>query len=286
MPKFSHTKNRSLVFLGMLAGFGVAIAFSVWAASTISTDISTDGALTVNGSATSTFAGGLSIGGAITHNQGDVNFAGYFGSSFSSFSSAIQSQINGSKYVFGHHGSSANQVSTLTYFTETTDNGSTFGSFGGVVTTGNGRVTGGFALAGNSGSNLVPSARAWDGYINTFGSGGITEASVYHAADGYSPNGASGKATDQYGFNVDDLTFGTSENIGFYSALSAGTGKWAFYGAGTAATYFGGNVGIGTTTPASTFSVSTSGTRVFSWGERTPFFSALSLSVLGFLLSL
>ena len=47
--------------------------------------------------------------------------------------------------------------------------------------------------------------------------------------------------TDQYGVYVGDLTTATN-NYAFYSAVD--TGNWAFYGAGTGESYFGGNVEI------------------------------------------
>lgn len=58
--------------------------------------------------------------------------------------------------------------------------------------------------------------------------------------------GAGSTITDQYGLIVDDQTQGTN-NYGITSLVSSGTNKWNIYASGTAANYFAGNVGIGST---------------------------------------
>ncbi len=61
-----------------------------------------------------------------------------------------------------------------------------------------------------------------------------------------------GPVTSLVGHNVEDWTTkGSTSTYGFRSLLSAGTGVWAFYGGGTAASHFGGNVdAVSLITPA------------------------------------
>jgi hypothetical protein len=54
--------------------------------------------------------------------------------------------------------------------------------------------------------------------------------------------------SNQYGFIANSTLTGATNNVGFYGNIAAGTGRWNFYANGTAANYFAGNVGIGTTT--------------------------------------
>jgi hypothetical protein len=59
--------------------------------------------------------------------------------------------------------------------------------------------------------------------------------------------GAGSTVTNQYGFTADSTLTGATTNFGFYSNIASGTGRWNFYANGTADNYFGGNVGIGST---------------------------------------
>lgn len=58
--------------------------------------------------------------------------------------------------------------------------------------------------------------------------------------------GAGSSITSQYGHYVSSGMTAATNNFGFWSGLAAATGVWAFYGAGTARSHFGGQVGIGT----------------------------------------
>jgi hypothetical protein len=62
--------------------------------------------------------------------------------------------------------------------------------------------------------------------------------------------GAGSTITNQHGLRIFDQNQGTN-NYGITSLVSSGTNKWNIYASGTAANYFGGNVGIGTSSPAS-----------------------------------
>ena len=75
----------------------------------------------------------------------------------------------------------------------------------------------------------------------------------YNASQG--TIGAGSTVTNQYGFIAQATLTGATNNYGFYGNIASGTGRWNFYAAGTAQNYFGGNVGIGITTPAASLSV-------------------------------
>jgi hypothetical protein len=67
--------------------------------------------------------------------------------------------------------------------------------------------------------------------------------------------GAGSAVTNQRGFAVESTLTGATNNYGFYGNIASGTGRWNFYAAGTAANYFAGNVGIGTTAPGAPLEV-------------------------------
>jgi fibronectin-binding autotransporter adhesin len=60
--------------------------------------------------------------------------------------------------------------------------------------------------------------------------------------------GAGSTITNQHGVYIVDQAEGTN-NYGITSLVSSGTNKWNIYASGTAANYFAGNVGIGTSSP-------------------------------------
>ena len=72
--------------------------------------------------------------------------------------------------------------------------------------------------------------------------------------------GAGSTITNQIGFNANSTLIGATNNFGFYSNIASGTGRWNFYANGTANNYFGGNVGIGTSSPNQILSLSSSNT--------------------------
>jgi hypothetical protein len=76
--------------------------------------------------------------------------------------------------------------------------------------------------------------------------------------------GASSTVTNQYGFKANSSLTGATNNYGFYGSISAGTGRYNFYAAGTADNYFGGNVGIGTTSPSAKLTISGSNNNTWS----------------------
>lgn len=77
----------------------------------------------------------------------------------------------------------------------------------------------------------------------------VAQVMGFYAATGL--NGANATTTNVYGFFCADQTTGSVNNYGYYSNISAGAGKFAFYGAGTADSRLGGSLGInGNVAPA------------------------------------
>lgn len=81
-----------------------------------------------------------------------------------------------------------------------------------------------------------------------------TEAAAFTVASMYSLRlydaikGAGSTIANLHAIYITDQTQGTN-NYGLTSLVSSGTNKWNIYASGTAANYFAGNVGIGTTSP-------------------------------------
>lgn len=76
----------------------------------------------------------------------------------------------------------------------------------------------------------------------------FTVPNLYHYHANQSAIGAGSSVTSQYGFAVGNTLIGATNNYGFHSDIASGSNRWNFYADGTAANYFAGNVGIGTTT--------------------------------------
>jgi hypothetical protein len=97
-------------------------------------------------------------------------------------------------------------------------------------------------------------------YVAAFGSVPATANAAFTAADvmGFrasnATKGAASTITNLHGVYIADQTQGTN-NYGITSLVSSGTNKWNIYASGTAANYFAGNVGIGTTTVGSPLTV-------------------------------
>jgi len=71
-----------------------------------------------------------------------------------------------------------------------------------------------------------------------------TLANLYHFACAQQAFGAGSTVTNQYGLFVDSTLTGATNNYAVYTGIASGTGRWAIYAAGTAASYFGGQVQI------------------------------------------
>ena len=87
-----------------------------------------------------------------------------------------------------------------------------------------------------------------------------TAAASFTMANAYSyyivdaTKGAGSTITNLHGLYIADQTQGTN-NYGIRSAVSSGTNKWNIYASGTAANYFAGSVGIGTSSPDKKFTL-------------------------------
>jgi hypothetical protein len=114
-----------------------------------------------------------------------------------------------------------------------------------VALTGAGQI--GVASLITSTSSATNNARAYYGKIST-AAAAYTTINVYaYFADDVT-KGAGSTVTNQHGLYISDQTQGTS-NFGVTSLVSSGTNKYNIYASGTAANYFAGSVGVGTTSP-------------------------------------
>jgi hypothetical protein len=124
----------------------------------------------------------------------------------------------------------------------------TVGVFDTLALTGGTSVSGYFKYATVQ-SDVTTVAQAFQTTISTQAASFTLPAlSHYAASQGTIGDGSS--VTYQYGFNAKSTLIGATNNYGFFSDIPDGAGRWAFYGAGTAQSYFAGNVGIGTVTPS------------------------------------
>jgi hypothetical protein len=75
----------------------------------------------------------------------------------------------------------------------------------------------------------------------------FTVTDLFHFIAAQGTFGVGSTVTSQYGFLVGSSLTGATNNYAFRHDLSAGSGRWGFYGGGTADNYLGGSLGIGTT---------------------------------------
>lgn len=98
----------------------------------------------------------------------------------------------------------------------------------------------------------------FDGYNTAIATqaASFTLANLSHFKAGQSTIGAGSSVTTQIGFSATNSLSGATNNYGFYGALAAASGKWNFFGAGTANNAFAGNTRFGATTaPVATVDV-------------------------------
>jgi len=97
-----------------------------------------------------------------------------------------------------------------------------------------------------SNSNVLEAIGYWvEGYGNS-GSGTMTSA--YGIRVSSATNDGGGTLTTNYGIKVESQTAGTTD-YAIHTNTAAAANTWALYNAGTAKSYFGGNVGIAATSP-------------------------------------
>lgn len=106
----------------------------------------------------------------------------------------------------------------------------------------NATVAGALLEAKPTGAGNFALAAGGRAVVTNSGTGTITDAVAYRA--GTATNTGGGTITNNYGFQTANQTVGTN-NYGFYSAITSGTGKYSFYDAGGAANYFAGKTNIG-----------------------------------------
>jgi len=87
--------------------------------------------------------------------------------------------------------------------------------------------------------------------------------------------GAGSTVTYQFGFNAAASLTGATNNLGFRSALAAGTGVWNFFAFGTAANYFAGDMQYSKTITA----VGTNGAQTINKTTGTVNFAAAATSL-------
>jgi hypothetical protein len=73
----------------------------------------------------------------------------------------------------------------------------------------------------------------------------FTLPNLYHYAADQDDFGAGSVVTNQFGFVVQSTLVSATNNYGFYSNINSATGRWAFYGNGTADNRFNGDLGLG-----------------------------------------
>lgn len=113
-------------------------------------------------------------------------------------------------------------------------------------------ATSGFSLSSRATiqSDVTTAASMYDSVPSTAATA-FTLATLNHYQASQGTIGAGSSVTNQYGFNASSSLSGATNNYGFYGSLSAGTGRYNFYAAGTAENYF-----AGTTTFASNVNIS------------------------------
>jgi hypothetical protein len=227
-------------------------------------------------------------GSALTHNEVDANFTNLNTDKLQSGNTAASltitsADINGGTIDGTSIGSSS--ASTGAFTTLSSTGNTTLGDASTDTVTVNGymgvggagnvdnilRVTGSgsFAGANQSGGVFFPTGTT-AGTAEVSAVLGLvqTPAAAYTASNvvGLKANnavkGAGSTITNLHGLYVADQTQGTN-NFGVTSLVSSGTNKWNIYASGTAANYFAGNVGIGTTSPDALLTVNT----VASFGD-------------------
>lgn len=102
-------------------------------------------------------------------------------------------------------------------------------------------------ISSNVQSDVTTAATVYNSFVGT-AAASFTLPVLTHYSANQGTIGAGSTVTVQYGFLATSSLTGAASNYGFYGNIAAGSGRWNFYANGTAANYFAGNVGIGTTT--------------------------------------
>ena len=102
--------------------------------------------------------------------------------------------------------------------------------------------------------DVTSTARMFLAYPST-AAGAFTVTQLVSFYSGFNGKGAGSTITNHIGFLAESSMTQATNNFGFHGNIAANTGCWNLFMAGTAQNYFGGRVGIGTTTPGSALEV-------------------------------
>ncbi len=244
-------KKENILNLILVIALAATVAVgTVSAATTISTDIATEGVLTVSGTASSSFLGAVGIG--TLSPLAKLHIGGYTANNSVDsqvlISRNIDNTISGNGHAFSDS-SNLNRSGTIGY-----------NSYDARITV--------------SGSNNYDHYAAFQAGPTYGGSGTIND--LYGLVNIPAIN--SGTVTNSYGLDVWDPTgAGTlTNNYGVHVApLTKGANNFAIYTGGTTKSYFGGNVGIGTTSPSEKLDVAGNSVVGRSPDSGTSAFSAI-----------
>src|SRR5262249_11007050 len=98
----------------------------------------------------------------------------------------------------------------------------------------------------------VLNAEGHYGFVQKDGNGTLDRLFDYFADN---PVYLKGNINNAYGLDVNNFTGTASSTYGVYTTSNAGANDYAVYTGGTAKSYFGGNVGVGTTSPGTALGV-------------------------------
>lgn len=101
-----------------------------------------------------------------------------------------------------------------------------------------------FSASNTVQADVTNTAASYHTYLST-APAAFTASNLHHFWANQGTIGSGSTVTNQRGFIAENSLTGATNNYGFYSNIAAGTGRWNFYAAGTAANYFAGSVGIG-----------------------------------------
>jgi hypothetical protein len=116
----------------------------------------------------------------------------------------------------------------------------------------------GILSSGQIQSDVTSQVRLFSSFASTQATS-FTLGQLWHYYATQGTIGVGSAVTSQMGFLAENTLIGATNNFGFYSNIASGTGRWNFYANGTAANYFAGNVGIGTTTTTNKLEIGGSG---------------------------
>ena len=100
-------------------------------------------------------------------------------------------------------------------------------------------------IAGHETSGTIAQLRGISTYLQSIGSGTVTNAYQFLTQEAGLGTGGSNTITNLFGYYASEMSSGTN-NYAFYSNLSAAANKWGFYSSGTANSFFSGSLGLGT----------------------------------------